>query len=285
MIRRWLLKGLSPERLPHRVQPQDVGLPQSAVQDISLVARDGARLFAWWVQPDLAQGCTAPVVLAIHGWGSNAADLLPGTEFMRRAGFAVMLLDARCHGRSDDAEFTSMPRFAQDLEVALDWLQSRATVDRHRVILLGHSVGAGAALLLASRRPDVRGVVSLSAFAHPSDMMRRWLRDKRIPYWPLGRWILDEVQHLIGARFDDIAPVHTLQAVRAPVLLVHGECDERVPLGDLRRLEAAAPPGQIEVCVLPAVGHDLSGALTSEIAPLVLAFARRATGLAPMETL
>jgi uncharacterized protein len=278
MIRRWLLKGFRPERVPHRRSPEDAGLPVSAVEEVSLMACDGTSLFAWFAQPELVPGNSAPALLAIHGWGSNAADLLPGTEVMRAAGFAVMVIDARCHGRSGDAEFTSMPRFAQDLEVALDWLQAHSKVDRHRVILLGHSVGAAAALLLASRRPDVRGVVSLSAFAHPKDMMLRWLRDKRVPLWPLGYWVLREVQHLIGFSFDDIAPLHTVKAIRVPVMLVHGACDETVPLADLHRLEAAVPPEQLEVCVLPAVGHDLSDALSSAVAPKVLSFACRVVG-------
>jgi len=42
---------------------------------------------------------------------------------LHAAGFAVMIIDARCHGSSDDKEFTSMPRFAEGIAAGLVWLR------------------------------------------------------------------------------------------------------------------------------------------------------------------
>lgn len=66
-----------------------------------------------------------------------------------------------------------MPRFAEDLEHGLDWLLQQPDVDPRRLFLSGHSVGAAAALLVASRREGLAGVVSIAAFANPAEMMRR----------------------------------------------------------------------------------------------------------------
>lgn len=272
MLHRWLLWGLRPERLLHRCQPTDVGVPAQAVVCPALTAVDGAALFAWFIRPDGPPGRRMPALVAMHGWGSNASELLPGAEALRRAGLALLLIDARCHGLSGEAEFTSMPRFAQDLECGLDWLQRQPDVDPDRIVLIGHSVGAAAALLLASRRPDVHGVVSLSAFAHPADVMRRWMRERRIPMWPVGHWVLAHVQTVIGARFDDIAPEHTLRSVRAPVMLVHGEDDEVAPVSDLQRLLVAGRGRDVTALTLPGVGHDLSVVLTEAVLPGLLGF-------------
>jgi len=135
---------------------------------------------------------------------------------LHKAGFAVLLLDARCHGRSDDDSFTSMPRFAEDIAAGLDWLKRQPGIAADQLALLGHSVGASAALLHASRRRDFRAVVSLSAFAHPRELMRRFLSEKRIPYPALGWYVLRHVQHVIGTDFDAIAPIHTISNVRVP---------------------------------------------------------------------
>lgn len=275
LLHRWLLRSLRPERLPHTRQPVDVGVPAHAVTTPALTAVDGAALFAWCIRPDAPAGERVPAVVALHGWGSNASELLPGAEALRQAGFALLLIDARCHGLSGEAEFTSMPRFAQDLECALDWLQHQPDIDADRIVLIGHSVGAAAALLLASRRPDVRGVISLSAFAHPADVMRRWMRARRIPMWPVGHWVLTHVQQVIGARFDDIAPQHTLPAVQAPVLLVHGDADEVAPVSDLHRLVEAGRGRDVSTLTLPGVGHDLSGVLAQDILPGVTRFLAR----------
>jgi pimeloyl-ACP methyl ester carboxylesterase len=50
-----------------------------------------------------------------------------------------------------------------------------AQVDASRLAVIGHSVGAGATLLRATRRNDIRAVVSISVFDHPYEVMRRLL--------------------------------------------------------------------------------------------------------------
>jgi hypothetical protein len=59
-----------------------------------------------------------------------------------------------------------------------------------RLAAIDQSVGAMAAVLVASRRPGLAAAVSVSAFAHPEQTMRRWLFGVRVPHWPLG-WGID----------------------------------------------------------------------------------------------
>jgi pimeloyl-ACP methyl ester carboxylesterase len=202
----------------------------------------------------------------MHGWGSNATLMGPVVPPLHAAGFAVLLLDARCHGHSDGETFTSMPRFAEDIAAGLAWLRLQATVATDRIALLGHSVGAAAALLHASRRHDVRAVVSLSAFAHPAEVMRRFLAEKRIPHPVLGWYVLRHVQKVIGASFDEIAPLRSVAALRCPALLVHGTADRTVPVDDAHRLLAAAADARL---LLVEGDHDLRDALAPHAHTLV----------------
>jgi pimeloyl-ACP methyl ester carboxylesterase len=119
-------------------------------------------------------------------------------------------------------------------------------------------VGAAAALLHASVRHDVCAVISLSAFAHPAEVMRRWLAERRLPYFLFGWYVLRHVQSVIHATFDEIAPVFTLRKVRCPVLLVHGRQDDTVPVDDAQRLLKAGSQTQL---VLVEGGHDLRPSL------------------------
>jgi dipeptidyl aminopeptidase/acylaminoacyl peptidase len=131
-----------------------------------------------------------------------------------------------------------MPRFAEDIEHAVDWLKCQPGVDPGRIGVVGHSVGAAAALLAASRRSDLAAVVSIAAFAHPETVMRRLLATRHVPYLPFGWYILRYVQHVIGYRFDDIAPLNTIGRIRCPVLLVHGTEDAMVPVAEAHALHA-----------------------------------------------
>ena len=258
-----ILRRFSAPRLPHHLGPSALGLE---AQSLQLASASGKKLFAWFV-PARRFG-PMPAVLVMHGWGANASLMLPAAVPLHAAGFAVLLIDARCHGASDDDDFSSLPRFAEDIETGLDWLRGQPEVDSASLAIMGHSVGAGAALLCATRRADVRAVVSLSAFAHPREVMRRFLAAAHIPYLLLGWHVLRHVQAVIGARFDEIAPLTSMPRIRCPVLLVHGVDDEVVPFNDMARLQAAGRPGLVQHLAVKG-GHDPSAALADHRAQLI----------------
>lgn len=251
-------RGLAAPRVVETGSPQ--GLPWRAV-DVPTVR--GKRLFGWFI----TAGERAPALVVMHGWGGNAEMMLPLAAPLHERGYALLLVDARCHGQSDEDNFASLPRFAEDIEAALAWLAGQPEVDAARLGVIGHSVGAGAALLAASRRRDLRAVVSLAAFAHPAAMMRRWLVSKRIPHWPVGAYILAYVQRVIGFRFDDIAPCNTIARVTCPVLLVHGLEDDTVPVEEARQIHAARPSDAVELLLVPG-SHDDYGDVTRHLAQL-----------------
>ena len=252
-VLRWAVRAsLAAPRIAHDRTPAEYGLPFETVR---IDTANGRRLHGWLIPPAIATALPCPSVIVLHGWGGNAAMMLPLARPLCDAGFASLFVDARCHGASDNDNFASLPRFAEDVEHAMRWLTRRAEVDARRIGLIGHSVGAGAVLLVASRRPEVAAVVSVAAFSHPATMMRRWLAHKRIPERPLGRYVLDYVQETIGYRFDDIAPVATIVRVICPVLLVHGADDEVVPPDEARQIFAARAHDAVELLVLSGA-HD-----------------------------
>jgi len=247
LLARWMLRrGLTPPAEVPSVQPEDAGLV--GARSVWIAAPRGRRLFAWYAS---AQGGEpAPAVVLLHGWGGHAGHLLHAAAALQRAGYAVLLPEARNHGRSDRDDHSSLPRFAEDLGCALDWLKCQPEVDAERLAALGHSVGAAAVLLAASQRDDLRAAVSVSSFAHPEQVMRRWLAARRIPYWPLG-WLVNRyVESVIGTRFARIAPETTLPQARCPVLLIHGRSDRTVPLDDALALQARRGSATVQLCVV-----------------------------------
>lgn len=251
-----LHRGLAPASDTGGPQPADLGLP---AQEVWLPGPDGSRLFAWYLPapahtPDQPPAL-APAVLLLHGWGGNASTLLPAARALHAAGHAVLLPEARNHGRSSRGGHSSLPRFAEDLDAALDWLGRQPGVHPRRLFALGHSVGAAAVLLVASRRDGLAGAVSVSAFAHPEWVMRRWLAARHAPYRPLGWAVNRYVERVIGARFEAIAPLTTLPRARCPVLLIHGRQDTTVPMEDARQLWAARGGAHAGLLELDG-GHD-----------------------------
>ena len=177
----WFLRRVF--RAPRMVEkgtPARFNLPY---QEISIDTEGGKRLFAWYIPaPQITSApLQALAIVVIHGWGGNAEMMLPFAPVLYRAGYPLLFFDARNHGKSDADDFSSMPKFAEDLEHTIDWLEARPDVAPGQVAILGHSLGAAAVLLVASRR-RVAVVVSIGAFAHPAVVMRRLMAAHHVPY-------------------------------------------------------------------------------------------------------
>jgi len=276
MLLRTLLLRLYrvPVRSVHRT-PADLDLQ---AHDVEFATVGGARLRGWFLPahgPDdggVGDGGVGPVVVVMHGWASAAEDLLPAAPAMTRAGLSMLFVDARGHGRSDAAEFMSMPRFAEDLQAAVAWLRERPDVDGARIGLVGHSVGAGAALLVASRDPRITAVVTIASMAHPRETIGRSFRGYHVPQI-LVRAALRTIERTIGHNLDDFAPLHTIARIGAPVLVLHGLDDHTVPTDDARRLAESGPSARLRL-VRGADHHSLDGFLP--ILPEVVAHLRDA---------
>lgn len=142
LLRRALLRGLRPPRVGHTPPLTARAWGNARVRALRLTGARNQQLAAWLIRPP-QRPATAPVpaVLALHEWGANASSLWPVVGPLLDARMAVMLLDASCHGDSGHETFTSLPRFAEDLDTALRALRAEPGIDGRRLALLGHSVG------------------------------------------------------------------------------------------------------------------------------------------------
>jgi uncharacterized protein len=249
--------------------PSDLGLQ---AEDATIAGPNGCTLKGWFVACP-GDDRPRPAVLVIHGWNGAASLMLPVASLAHDAGAHAMFIDARGHGRSDDDRFSSMPRFAEDIDAGLRWLRDDVRVQPGRVVLLGHSVGAGASLLVASRDLQIAAVVSIAAMAHPGTLMRAKMRARGMPS-PVVTAILRQIELAIGLRFDTFAPISTIGRVNAPVLIVHGGRDDVVSPSDATRL-AQASAGRARLLIVPEAGHASLDAFL-QAAPAVISFIRDA---------
>ena len=254
--RAWLHRRLAAPRVPVTTTPEALAL---VGQTVEIPTARGRSLSAWLLDGDPQRGR----IVLCHGWGVNRCALVPLARPLQALGWQVVMFDVRNHGESNSDTFSSMPRFAEDIDAALSWLQARSEGANGPLVVAGHSVGAAAALLAASRRDDLAGVISLAGFVHPGVMMRRWLAARGIPLMPLGFLILRYVEHVIGYRFEVIAPVNVIRSIRCPVMIAHGRSDQVIPPQDAEALAAAADPEQVELVWLRG-GHDLSAELADQ---------------------
>ena len=226
--------------------PQRAGL---AYRDLQFEADDGERLHGWWIDAR-----TEPLghLLLCHGNAGNIGDRVLHAELLTAAGFDVLLFDYRGYGRSSGRP--SEEGTYRDARAALGCLLEQPGVDRARVIYLGESLGGAVAVELALERPPA-GLVLLSAFAGVRELGRL-----HYPFVP-------------SALVPDAYPaLRRIRELHTPLLVLHGDRDEIVPLSQGRALFEAAP-GPKRIHVFPGLGHnDLVSLAGVELARVIAAW-------------
>lgn len=214
---------------PTRTTPVEAGL--DGVKEIELAAADGTALIAWYAPAKDGK----PTLLYFHGNAANAANRATKIEKMLESGFGVFYLNNRGYGGS--AGNPTEANNAADAIAAYDRLTGLG-VPASSIVAYGESLGSGPAVRLAVERP-VAGVVLEAPLTSTIDVARS------VYFWlPLSLLITDQynVERDIGS-------------VTTPLLILHGEQDEVIPMEMGRRIYSAAnDPKRIEL--FPAGGHN-----------------------------
>ena len=100
--------GFIPPRIVETKTPEDFAMDY---QELEIITQKNKKLFSWFIPTKKS----APLIIIMHGWGSNSEHMLPIAATFYQAGINVLLLDSRCHGKSDGDSYSALPRFAEDI--------------------------------------------------------------------------------------------------------------------------------------------------------------------------
>jgi dipeptidyl aminopeptidase/acylaminoacyl peptidase len=194
-----------------------------------------------------------PVAVLIHGgfWRDRyALDLMePLSADLVARGWATWNVEYRRLGSGG-----GFPRTTDDVAAAIDALAALdAPLDLDRVVAIGHSAGGHLALWAAGRR-DARvplaGAVGQGAVSDLEEAQRLGLSDGVVAQF-VGAAPLQAPE-----RYREASPIARVPT-GVPVLLVHGEADDRVPasLTDRYAGAARAAGDDVEVVLRSGEGH------------------------------
>lgn len=218
----------SPE-LAHYAAPADFGL---SAQEVWLTTSDGVRLHGWHLP---APGA-ANLLLFCHGNAGNISHRLDNLARLHQAGVAVFIFDYRGYGLSQGKP--SEAGLYLDAEAAWDWAQGQAESQGGRVVLFGRSLGGVAATYLAAQQQPA-GLILESTFTNLGAMA-----GSLFPLPGLEGWL--------KGRFNSLGRA---AGVRCPVLMLHGDDDQIVPLRLGQELFEALPRPK-KFVTLQGAGHN-----------------------------
>ncbi len=227
--------------------PADEGLTFRAVR----MTTDDGVLLAGWLVPSR----NGAAVVVRHGSGSTRTAALTQAGVLGRAGYGVLLVDARGHGRSGGRGMDFGWYGDQDTTAAVDFLTGAERVAPGRVGVLGLSMGGEEAIGAAAADPRIGAVVAEGATARTAADKAGWL--------PGG--VNGTLQRGIDAMtygFTDLlTPAAPPRALPDAVRGAPGTSFLLVTAGDLpdeRRAAdaiAAAAPDRVSVWTVPGAGH------------------------------
>lgn len=253
-----IFRTLHPTRQRHVISglpgeaahPRDMGWTWRALE---VEGHDGIRVRGWYVE---TPGRPRAVVILLHGHRKDRRQMLRHAPYLLEAGYDLVLMDHRHHGDSDDGPFGLGAFGRLDLAAVVARLGEQPRSARLPVAALGVSLGATTALAAAADGVPLAAVVADSA----SSDQARTLADYA---WRLYRMppALTALGRRLAALWTgmDLAPVRLagrLAGLPTPVLLLHGEADDKVPLEHARIL-AAAVGGPRELVTFPGCRHGL----------------------------
>jgi fermentation-respiration switch protein FrsA (DUF1100 family) len=190
-----------PDRL--RTAPDAAGFPEA--EEIILETRDRERVIVWHVPP---RG-DAPVLLYFHGNGGALRGRVDRFRALIADGSGLVALSYRGYGGSSGTPTEA--GLIDDGLAAYDFAVARYA--KERIALWGESLGTGVAVAVAAVRP-VGHVILEAPFSSAVDVAARVY-----PYVP-ARWLMKD-QFRSDLRIADVT---------APVLILHGDQDNVVPI-------------------------------------------------------
>jgi len=213
-----------PER-PLGATPRSEGL---AYEDVWFSASDGVTLHGWLVP---APGARVTVIW-FHGNAGNIGDRVHNIGYLHRVlRVNVFIFDYRGYGQSQgNRSDLSEEATYRDGQGAVAYLRGRSDVRQTAGVYFGRSLGAAVAVELARAHPPA-GLILETAFTTLKDVAR-----VHYPFVPL--WFL-------RTKYESLQKI---PEIRVPLLILHGDRDEVVPLEQAKRLYAAAnEPKQLYV--------------------------------------
>ncbi len=206
------------------------------VREITYAAADGMKIPAWLTLPPGKEPKNLPLVVMPHG-GPAAAD---GPEFdwwsqaLADQGYAVL----RPNFRGSDLGWNFMVagfgewgrKMQTDLSDGVRYLAGEGTIDPKRVCIVGASYGGYAALAGVSLDPGVyRCAVSVAGISDLKEFLS-WVDDNHPDGLTQRYW--DRYMGVTSRRdpvLKKLSPIHHIDDITAPVLLIHGKDDTVVP--------------------------------------------------------
>jgi len=240
------------ERVPVSGHPSRLGLEW---EDVTFRSRGDQVLLSGWYLPAPDDNRCIILIQGIHHHRNDpqaqALDL--GNDLVNQ-GFSVLLFDFRARGQSAGVRGTGGDREQWDVLGAIDFVEARG-IPVERIGLLGFSMGAGVAILVAAQEPRIPAVVSDSGFLdNKVDPNHLYIGPIGLPWW-IATFVVLAGRILFRANFNKVRPANVVEQMDQPIFFIHGEDDPVISAEETVELHKISNNQEDRVWIVPGAEH------------------------------
>ncbi|MBZ0204071.1 MAG: S9 family peptidase [Ignavibacteria bacterium] len=224
---------------------------------------DGLEIPAFLYLPKTGNTKNLPCIISIHGGPEAQATygFAAIFQYFLNAGYAI--IEPNVRGSSGyGKKFASLDNVkaressVKDIAKLVEYLKSRGDIDPGRIAVYGGSYGGYMVLACMTLYPelfaagvDVVGISNFITFMQNTADYRR--KNRESEYGSLET----DVEFL-----KSISPVHKVENIRSPLMIIHGRNDPRVPVGEAEQMHKAITDrgGNSELLIYEDEGHGIA---------------------------
>ena len=199
-------------------------------------------------------------VILCHGMDSekNSEKLIYLARQLAEQGILALRFDFSYVGESSGrfADITYSGE-VDDLRAAYALIQSHRP---GKTAIFGSSMGGTIALLFAAEEQSISALVTLAAPLHPEHFPQRILSSEQLQQWRARGFTMYNGRRLNVSLLEDLEQLNVKDAAKhilCPVLVLHGDADEVVPVGEAYELDACLPHSK-RLLIFEGADHRLS---------------------------
>ena len=221
-----------------------------AAQERTFVAPDGLEIHGWVIRGE-GNG-PQPLLVDIHGGPHNAWNGVFDAvhiyhEVLASQGWTILRLNPRGSDGYGEDFFTAVVEKwgeidEQDFLCAVDALVDEGSVDAARVAVCGYSYGGHMTNWLTAKTDRFAAAVSGGCLSNYAS----FVGNSDLGYW-IGAHEFGAEPYEARERYAELSPISYVEYVSAPTLILHGERDDRCPVGQAEEWFVALRRRGIEV--------------------------------------
>ncbi len=214
---------IQPPRISENITPADLKLNST---DISIITKDSIEIKGYWIKNDLVP--KKAIMLFVHGVGGCKEHFLNLSKNLTKIGIESILIDSRAHGESGGKYCTYGYKEKKDISNVIDFVKEKN--DSIPIGIWGNSMGGAIAIQALEFDTRIKFGIIESTFTSLNqivyDYQKSYIYGIGVKF--LCNIALKEAGKIANFNPDFVSPVTSVKQIKQPVLIVHGEKDEKI---------------------------------------------------------